>query len=46
VLIGAPIDIDPNPSSQPDIVWNGSEYLATFAWPFGGNPRLSFASTS
>ena len=29
-LIGAPIDINPNPSSQPDIVWNGTDYAVTW----------------
>jgi hypothetical protein len=28
--IGGPIDIDPDASSQPDIVWNGSEYAVTW----------------
>jgi len=29
-LLGAAIDVDPNPSAQPNIVWNGTDYAITW----------------
>jgi hypothetical protein len=45
-LVGAPVIVDPNPSGQPTILWNGSDYAVAWVSRVGGQSMFRRISSN